>query len=332
MGSDLSIAINLYDYTNYKQLEAVLCTIRMQIISIDIILSEQFYRIKPNNNVLNLAKKYQCKYILSRTEINKKGLAFNLGKMRNIAASNCNTPYIYFSDADILFLNPNYMKNIVDYLKSQEHIALFHPLMFRLKKEDTENIMNSIISGKKIHINASKCFVRYDLGKGVINDKEIKNEYESDYYKSWLNNFTEKSINESYLKAYKNNYINIHGGGTIVSIDDFWKIGGYGETFFHWGCEDDDFHKKLSSICLCQEMCFILNQYDIVHLEHELCWDKEMYLINNRIANNRKKLDVNEIIKKDLSMSNSFASAYINKNLDFIEKCIIKFEDFSYGQ
>lgn len=134
MGLDLSIAINLYDYTNYKQLDAVLCSIRKQTLPTEIILSEQFYQIEPNNKVVALAKKYKCKYILSRTEKNSKGLVFSLGKMRNIAASVCDTPYIYFSDADVIFLEPQYFENIIKFMRENKNIALFHPLMFRLKK------------------------------------------------------------------------------------------------------------------------------------------------------------------------------------------------------
>lgn len=190
-------------------------------------------------------------------------------------------------------------------------------------------MVTAILSDETIPIHATNCFVRYNRAEGIINDSKIQTEYDSDYYKAWLNNFTDNTINEKHIKAYKNNYINIHGGGTIVHIDDFWKIGGYGESFFQWGCEDEDFHKKLSGVCICYKLGTIINQYNVLHLEHDLNWNNKMYLINNKLANNRKKLNVSDIVKIDLSMPNSFANAYINKNDSFLKKCILKAENFS---
>lgn len=331
MNKVLTVSINIYDYTNYKQLEATLKSIRQQTEPVDIIISEQFCEIKANNIAYSLAQKYRCKYVLSRTEINSKGLTFNLGKMRNISASVCTTPYIYFTDADIVFLNKYHVQDMIDLISLKSKAALFHPLMYRLKKEDTNNFITSYLNNVKIINEATDCFVCYDATNlKIINDRDVKSYVDSAYYKSWLNNLIEHPMAVNSNTIYKNDYINIHGGGTIVSVEDFWRVGGYGEVYYQWGCEDNDFHWKLSEICQCYELPHVYDKYNILHLEHKLYWNKQMFQLNNKIYQNRKRLGLKDVIKKDLSMPSSYGKAYLKNDVDFINKCILKCDDFSY--
>jgi len=94
----------------------VLKSIAHQTVSHEVILVEQ--SSQPSSIYKELAGEYRIKYIHTYSESKQNQELYNLGRVRNVGASVASGEYLYFTDADILFLNNKYLDELIRMSKS----------------------------------------------------------------------------------------------------------------------------------------------------------------------------------------------------------------------
>lgn len=299
----LTIILSVYGYKKINNLYAVLKSIKMQSEKADIIISEQG---KEKKSIFSqIALEFGTKYVLSYPDGNSDNYQYNIGKVRNIGAKASETDYIYFSDADIVFMDENYLKNIMKIMKHD--IPLYRPQMHRL----SEQYVESFIERYKINTNIGLpdndiCLVDFDKKENCLKPlmngeiSEIINGQlhvcsNDDYNKVILNNdFDYTKIEEFIWKP------SFHYGGTILSRDNFEKVGGYCENYYQWGMEDEDLHTKLKYFYTVYRIEKYVKGKPLLHLEHSRNYNNDIYAKNRDCFNARVNDGIDSMVRKDI--------------------------------
>lgn len=296
----LTVVISLYNYKYPYNLKAVIKSIASQSEDVNIIISEQGYSVNPT--VLEIAQTYNVKYILSNPDCTEKGVNYNIGRVRNVAASFCETKYIYFTDADVVMLHSEYLSTVMNSLL--KHSALFRPEIFRLAEATVPAFISGYLQGFNIYLpDFSNCLVTYDASNQSIipiNSAEICRCFNNIPHVcekldgiNLDDKFDYSKIEEFLWKPV------VHYGGTLCSLEDFWNIGGYCELYHNWGLEDEDLHRKLGQrVSLCYIDQTIIKR-SLIHLEHPRNYNNKTYLKNRTIFDLRFSKATEVVIAED---------------------------------
>jgi len=231
-------------------------------------------------------------------EIKSNRFKNNLGFYRNIALKYSEGEYLYFTDADIIIYNQNYLTFLKRISKENGDSIVVWPNMYRLD-EGVEQFCEDFNTGKKLKLSFDykHCMYGYKSGN-FYKILELRAEFDGvphvckplDY-----NNFKKMKSKEFEELVWRPT---IHWGGIFCRKDYFENIGGFSLEYFNWGCEDDDLIWKLSKM---YNVIYLFKESPnlaVLHLEHpRKYWT--YYKENMRIFARRKHKGVNSAISDD---------------------------------
>lgn len=239
-----------------------------------------------------------------------KHIHANPGFVRNQAAKVVKGDYIYNSDGDIVYMNPFYLAEILELIKTGKEVALCRPSMRRLPIEDF-NVFNSIYEKCGLQVALNSLNIEEPFNAKVPGSKNsigfIKKK-ESGRIKTFL-------YSDSDFEKYKSNVnlqgsepqyftLAVHAGGTFMEKKQFDSIGGFCERFNAWGCHDADLQWKLRKKFNLIEFPN-LPEYEVLHLDHErVYFNKKIWNENLKLQKLRREKNIDEIIKEDLKNGN----------------------------
>ena len=298
----ISIIIPIYGTFDIKRLILTTDSIMLQKgVNIEIIVSEQ--GISPRlEGKLNSSVKYIFTYHQPKVDLSD----FNPGRIRNLAVTLANGEFLYTTDADILFVNPYYISNLIELIQQNQLLALYRPPMRRLVKENFEEFLNSVNSvGIRRAISLldfSQPYIATTDGKKrrlkVVTRQ--KNEYEKTFTTS-MENF-QKYISDPSLRGKEPTIWteDRHCGANFMRRSQFDMVGGYCEKFINWGCEDSDLQWKLSQVFDLQ-LIPKEQRYEVLHLDHPRNYfSAEMWARNEEICAQRKQQGIIKSVKEDM--------------------------------
>lgn len=329
----VTVVVTIYNYKYSKQFESVLYSLAKQKIDKDIVLCEQSGR--PSEDVIKLCEIIGIKYINLQPEM-KDGIAYyNIGRVRNIAALCSNSEFLYFTDADILLTNENYLKTLVEYAEKNYCVPCMRPKMRRLKQEFHDAFSEDYLIGKMIQFDESNpyCYSVYDKQKAKIEPLKDGERYKTMYnlvhvgepqYSMSDIEFRADRI-EEFSKEWKTV---VHFGGTLCRRKDFIEIGGYCEKYYNWGAEDIDFQWKLGESKGMQLIDYVITDYSVIHYEHKTRCNNDIYSRNRNVFTERREHDVKNIILDDITSKDSFIASWIRGDYQYCRNLLIKGKEY----
>ena len=212
--------------------------------------------------------------------------------------------FIYITDADVLFLNKQYLKFLVqEYLTAE--VPLKRPPMRRLFLQDFDWFYPTVFSkGLKEAIkllDTSQEFVVKPLGTKKpmkvfskfidgINHLFIASESDFQEYISDENN---KGSEPRYFNQDR------HCGAIFASAKDIMDIGGYHEGFISWGVWDFDAQWKLENQKGIKLIPYT-KYFEVIHLDHDKTYfSKSKWEDDKKLQEIRKKIGFKECINED---------------------------------
>jgi len=325
----LSVIICLYNYPFQKNLIATLKSIRNQNLNVEIVISEQ--AISKESEYRQIAKKFKAKYILTKPDISDGKILFNMGRIRNAGALASTGKYLYFSDADILIYNKDYLKILMVESAKINKYNWYKPSMYRLSESTYGEFIQDYLDNKKIDIPdlPNTCLVDYDKCTNTlkpINGGEHNNTILDQPFVCTKKEFD--MINSEDFDLSKTDELiwkaSFHYGGTFCSFNNFYDIGGYCELYYNWGVDDEDFHLKLKSMNGIEQIDKIVPNKSMLHFEHKKKHNNtEYYKQNIKIYEERRTLKIDKVIEFDKNNEKSLIGAYIKNDINSMKSFII---------
>lgn len=321
----VSMVISVYNYRYPDNLKAVLKSIAHQTVSHEVILVEQ--SSQPSSIYKELAGEYRIKYIHTYSESKQNQELYNLGRVRNVGASVASGEYLYFTDADILFLNNKYLDELIRVSKSWG-ANLYRPSMYRLLERSRVEFINDYMNDIEISIDDGKmfCIAVYNQTEHKIEispDDEIIDIINGQYHVCSKKDYNRVKNNKEFHSDKIEEFIwvpTFHYGGTLIKKCDFWRIGGYCEQYYNWGLEDEDIHWKLKETTGLLYMYDTFSEEKLIHLEHERNYNNNTYEKNQKIFQERVKEGVKSAIIHDTQNIETFVYKFLNAMYTEIEK------------
>lgn len=299
----ISVAIPLYGNFDINRVIRCIDSIKLQEgVDKEIILSEQ-------GEIKRFPDIEGVKHIFTYHKPQENLSDFNPGKVRNIAIMNSTKDYIYTMDADVIFLDPFFLKKILEALKKDSNKVLFRPFMRRLPCDNFDefnkwcNSLGFEKAIKKLIIN-QKFLVKTSLGYRPLKTFE-KDSKEAGYRKTFTsliedyNKYVKERLgsddNLNFWPVYWNE--NRQCGSNFFNRSQFLNVGGYCEKFINWGCEDSDLQWKFRET---YELEFFPPEMEVIHLDHLKDYlSPRMWARNEEISAIRKKEGVKLAIEAD---------------------------------
>ena len=166
-----------------------------------------------NNSTQNNLYKLKTKINLERVLLIESSINEGFGAGVNIgvkAAQKFNPEYLHVVNTDVILINPYYISDLISVLKNNAEISLAGPLVYKNSNHETQNTILPFPS----------------LWNSLIFRFRSVKSYES------------KSINVSIVSA-------INGVCFVVINKHFNKVGGFTESYFMYGEEQDLAYKLL---------------------------------------------------------------------------------------
>jgi glycosyltransferase involved in cell wall biosynthesis len=316
----ISVIISIYNYKYPRNLWAVLRSLRNQSIDIEIVLSEQ--GLSKESPYKHLAKVFNAKYILSKPDLINGKEVYNIGRVRNIGALISSGKYLYFSDADILIYNSNYLQTILEKSVINNKYNWYRPSMYRLSEETCRDFIIDYLYGKNNNAfnQPDICMIDYDktlfslkpISEGECNGIILSQPFVCTKEEFDIINSEGFDVEKADKYIWKARF---HYGGTFCSFKNFMAVAGYCELYYNYGCEDGDFHYKLKLKSGIEQIDSIVTQKSIIHFEHE----RKINPItknNVNIREERSRRGIDEIIKFDINNEKSFIGSYIREDMN----------------
>lgn len=298
----ISVVIPIYGNFDSRRAILTIDSVRNQKnANIEIIVSEQGESPKLESKISK-----GVKYIFNRHVPSKELNDFNPGLIRNLAIANSLGEFVYTNDADILFLNEDYLAKGIDLLMADPSLVLYRPPMRRLPIENFEEFsVLALKKGVSGAINSLDLSQRY-LATTDRKKRELKVVRKSaeEYIKTFttsMENF-KRYMSDSSLKG-KEPMIwseDLHCGGNLFRRHQFEKVGRYCQDFINWGCEDSDIQWKFRASF---KLAFFpyTKEFEVLHLDHlKGYFSSKMWKRNESIEKERKKQGIQEAIRQDL--------------------------------
>jgi len=227
---------------------------------------------------------------------------FNPGNVRNNAIAIANGEFIYTNDADIIFLDPEYLSKTVQEIRRDQNRVFYRPFMRRLPIDEFEDF-EKIIRERGIEtaissLNLTQEYIATLNGK----KRDIRVFEKKSIYPKTFTAFEEDF--QSYIADEKNKgrepmfwNENRHCGGNLFRKSQFLSVGGYCEDFVNWGCEDSDLQWKFSEI---YDLRFFPANLEVMHLDHPKGYfSPEMWKRNEEISRVRITTGLERTIERD---------------------------------
>jgi len=292
----ISVVVPLYGTFNLaRALVSINSLLSQRDIDYEVIVSEQGEKpIFPDfKGVRHLFKYHKPMSNLSD---------FNPGNVRNIGIALAQGELVYTNDADIVFMDPNYLSKATKLVESNKDLILYRPLMRRLPLDEFEDFDNRVKTQGIL-----RAIKHLDLYQEYIATLYHKQRKVRVFKKNsvYLKTFTafeddfQKYVSDESNKGKEPMFWNEnrHCGGNLFRKSHFLNVGGYHEGFINWGCEDSDLQWKFhESYCL----RFFPEEFEVLHLDHPKGYfSPEIWAQNEKISGERKIRGLDNAIKED---------------------------------
>jgi hypothetical protein len=215
----------------------------------------------------------------------------NPGKIRNNALALVTSDFVYTSDADIMFLHPNYLDFLVKRLTDHPKLALEKPPMKRLPVQHFERFLS------RIHKDgvglAMSSLVRANEYILTTCEEEIPLKVtvgrNGRTYTTGMSEFLQYKSDPS-LRGWEPKiwFEVVHCGGIFARMTDLEAVGGYAECYETWGFEDADLQWKLGSMFYMERVPNGTG-FEVLHLDHPKGYFSKTKNEQNMIAFQRRQ-------------------------------------------
>lgn len=303
MKPQISVVIPIYGDFDSKRLELVLKACKNQKgIDLEAVVSEQ--NLEPQFEAV--ARKLEVTYVHTLPELAEdKTPLFNTGLVRNEGVQVSSGNFLYLTDADIVFIDKEYLLHLTR-LSKESNFTLIKPPMVRLLKPSFEKFYWSVQ-----HLGVTSALLQLDLSGYVTyigpNNSKLRIIQRKNRTLTISEDFFEKFKADSSLRLLAPTlfYDTAHIGGIFVPRQRFDSVVGYCERFYKWGYEDSDLQWKLAQIASIEEIPSQA-RFKVLHLDHPKSYFcPEQNEINRTIAEVRMQEQILEIIRKDLECGKS---------------------------
>jgi len=267
-------------------------------IDLEVVIAEQSG--SPSIDVSQLEINVKYLHVPSNNLVD--GKYFRPGFVRNLAAKNSNGEYLYNTDGDIIFTNPNFLVNSLRIFKT----GLYRPPMRRLPLENFQEFFEENMKNGLGNAIANLSIEHPYLATSKKNPIKMKvfEKHEEERKKIFL--YTEGD-HKKYLSDPSNkgkepvfSTLHTHAGAILMKREHFEIVGGYCEQFAGWGCHDADLQWKLREIFKIEEFPND-SKFEVLHLDHERSYfSKERLSKNIEIQNRRRTQGIIKSIEEDL--------------------------------
>lgn len=293
----ISVVFPIFGDFARKRLFLAIESVKLQDYpNIEIIVSEQ--NSKPTYK--KQAKKQGVKYIHFKP---RKGKAmYNVGYVRNRGIKHASGKYVYLNDSDIVFLNKSFLTRLHKLLKESKAAYLAFPPMKRLILSQFDSFYEKVRNnGLKKEIENLSFPDGYTTYKGKTNKiKVVRYGYYRKKYTIPINDFKKITKDELKKYGYALLFFTFHAGGTFVEKKKLITVGGYCENFIGWAYDDVDLQVKLSQISKTRRISIPKRKsYEVLHLDHKNNFNKEKYNRNQKVFEERLKIDIKTLIRED---------------------------------
>lgn len=303
MNPQISVIIPIYGDFNRKRLELVLESCRRQKgIDLEVVISEQ----NREPQFEEVARKLEFSYVYTLPELEEdRTPLFNTGLVRNEGVQASSGEFLYLTDADIVFIDEEYLLHLARFSK-ELNSTLTKPPMIRLLESSFEDFYSHAQQNGVTSALSQLDLSRYVTSIGLANYK--------------LRTIQRKgrtlTISEALFEKFKADpslrplaptlfYDTTHIGGIFVPRQKFDSVTGYCEKFYKWGYEDSDLQWKLAQIAPIEEIPSQA-RFKVLHLDHPKSYFcPEQNEINRAIAESRMQEPILKIIRKDLESGRS---------------------------
>jgi glycosyltransferase involved in cell wall biosynthesis len=289
---DISVIYSIYgDFDISRLYLSIQSVLNQNKVNVEVIVSESGLR----GRFKDFAKKLGCRYYFSY----KSDSNFSPGSVRNTSLKNAKGNYVYANDADIVFLDRDYLRILLDEIEGNQ--VFIKPSILRLPLCQFDSFSN-LSKAKGIEYAIENLTIPNDY---IAYTENLK--YELVVTEDHGRVFT--ASKQDYLK-YKNwnnlagmeptiFFDTVHCGGIFAKLDYLKKVGGYYTGYKVWGYEDSDLQWKLeklySNINLSES-----SKLKVLHLDHEKKYFNPDFFIENQIEfDKRKKAKIKDIINSD---------------------------------
>jgi glycosyltransferase involved in cell wall biosynthesis len=296
----ISVVIPIYGSFDTRRLILTVESIKNQEgVGVEIIVSEQGTKPKVKTLLDN-----SVKYIFTKHTPNPDLSDFNPGKIRNLAISNATGEFIYTIDADVIFLDKEFLKKSKALLEGDPKLILFRPFMRRLPIENFEEFYQ-FFKEKGIQSAIDSLDKSQDYlitTDGVQRELKIVTKDTDEYRKTFttsMENF-KRYLEDPSLKGQEPKIWseNRHCGSNFFRREHFDLVGGYCEEFINWGCEDSDLQWKFKEVFNLE--FFPEEDFEVMHLDHNRGYfSPEMWVKNESICSQRKTSGILNSILED---------------------------------
>lgn len=295
----VSINLPLYGTFDRTRLRFTIDSLKSQSYSdIEVILSEQ----NPLPTFKEESKSLGVKYCFSPLVLREGIPYFSPSVIRNRGLTISEGEFCYISDGDIIFLDQDLIKNLVDFLSNNNERVAIKAKMRRLREEDLAEFYEEV-DGFGIGQAIKSLFFPDDF---IATTKEEKSD-------TFAVRFGPKKIYTTSARNY-DRYLNdqsflgfdpriwsdrIHYGMIFTRLENLLRVVGYSERYLHWGYEDVDTKWKLGGFFDLQEVTD-LKEFEVLHLDHPKSYfSKDISDRNQKIFERRVAEGVNKAIEYD---------------------------------
>jgi len=299
----ISVIMPIYGNFDIQRAIRYIDSIKMQKdVDVEIVVSEQGInkRFPETKGVKHIFIYHKPKPKLSD---------FNPGEIRNIAVINSTKDYIYTMDADVILLDPYFLKKLWNILQANPAKILYRPFMRRLPKDNFEEFnkwcdsigfkraVKKLIINQKFLVKTTPEYRELKIFEKDSKEANYRKTFTSliEDYKQYVEERLGSDDNLNFWPIYWNE--NRHCGSNFFRRVQLSDVGGYCEKFINWGCEDSDLQWKFRET---YKLEFFPVEMEVIHLDHPKGYvSPAMWASNEEISAKRKKDGIKLAIKTD---------------------------------
>lgn len=298
----ISAVIPIYgSFDSRRAILSVESILNQRNINLEVVVFEQ-----NESSRLNGALPREVKYTFLKHTPAKDMDGFNPGFIRDSAIDISTGKFIYTNDADVVFLDRDYLAKCLELLIDNPELVLQRPPMRRLPLDNFEDFWRLFnekgIWGAVSLLDFSQKYIA--TTDGTIRPLKVV-EQESEYYtKTFTTSIGQfqRYIEGPSLKG-KEPMIwseDLHCGGNFFRREHYDAIGGYCQEFINWGCEDSDLQWKFAHFNLLEFFPYA-KEFEVLHLDHpKEYFSPEMWKKNEEICAERRKVGAKEARRRDI--------------------------------
>lgn len=286
----LSVIIAVSGNLDPIRTAACLTSIRSQQgVEVEIVLAEQ---TEGEPCQLDLAERFGAVHVVDHVSAEDTMGRFNAGRARNMGLAASRGHFVYFSDADVLLVEPGYLARIRDTLACHPELVLTRPPLAQLAIPEQLEVCRRYLADPTwppAGVEQGMPFYWHFNSAGTPPPRLRMRSRGANYLVD-VDCLSAAGGSRQALEKMKPRALRscFHWGTIAARRSHLDAVAGYGECFFGWGFEDVDLLWKLGALYSVVSLERI-SEVQLVHLDHEHGWYDEHLKERNRLLHDRRK-------------------------------------------